>query len=79
MSASVGMTKECVPAVVRTVETLAAVSSVSLNALLVYVVLRCNTNDLRAYSKLILCNCAADTLFTVASYVSEIVPTFPSF
>lgn len=78
MSAAVGITHECVPAVLRTIETLAAVFSVSLNALLVYVVLRCKTVDLRAYSKLILCNCAADTLFTVASYVSEIVRTFPS-
>lgn len=63
----------CIGSAFRISETLAALSSVSLNVLLVAVVLCCKSLDLKAYSLLILWNCAADTLLAIASYLAEFV------
>lgn len=64
---------ECIAHAFRTSGIFAAMSSITLNILLACVVIHCKTKDLRMYSKLILLNCMADTLFAVATYVAEIV------
>ncbi|KAH7716713.1 7TM GPCR protein [Aphelenchoides avenae] len=65
------MSTQCASQALRISETVAAACSFALNLLLVVVVLRCRTKELRVYSRLILCNCAVDTMFAVASYVIE--------
>lgn len=65
------MPVQCASNALRVSETVAAVCSFSFNLLLVLVIFKCKTKELRVYSRLILCNCAVDSVFAIASFVVE--------
>lgn len=67
------MTTSCLSGVFRVGETVAATLGVGVNWLLLFVVLRCKKKELLPYRRIILCNCFADMLFSVSTYVVEVV------
>ncbi|KAH7715818.1 hypothetical protein AAVH_16791 [Aphelenchoides avenae] len=64
----------CLGGSFRVVETTAASLSLLLNTLLCTIILLNRSKELRAYSRVLLCNAFVDTFFTLSSFIVEIHP-----
>lgn len=63
----------CIPEWYSSLELASAISSLAANGLLVVLVLFRTPRELKVYRRVILGNVSADLLFTICSYVIEVV------
>ncbi|KAH7680029.1 hypothetical protein AAVH_41600 [Aphelenchoides avenae] len=65
------MTPPCLEASLRITETIAAVAGLSLNAILGLLICFRSNQTLRAYSRVLACNCVVDLAFSIIGYAIE--------
>lgn len=73
------MVSSCLPYGIRVVETIAALSGLVLNMVLVLLIFSRSGKDLRAYNRVLACNCVVDITFCILGYAFEMASVFDAF
>lgn len=63
----------CIPQWYSTLELASAVTSLAANAILFVLIIFRTPDELKVYTKVLLCNCVIDVFYTAVAYFIELV------